>query len=125
MTWRQDGSVTLIDLHGDIDCHAAPEIRGNIRDLVGSGHHHFVVHLDSVEFLDSSGLGVLVSALRRARAQNGSLRLVCANERLLALFRITGLTEVFEIHPDSGGAVAAARQQCAPVPSAGPPGSVS
>ena len=54
--------------------------------------------MEGVEFLDSTGLGVLVGGLKRVRAHDGSLRLVCTQERILKIFRITGLTKVFPIH---------------------------
>ncbi|NED58366.1 STAS domain-containing protein, partial [Micromonospora aurantiaca] len=56
------------------------------------------VDMEKVEFLDSTGLGVLVGGLKRVRAHDGSLELVCTQERILKIFRITGLTKVFGIH---------------------------
>ncbi len=54
--------------------------------------------MEEVEFLDSTGLGVLVGGLKKVRAHDGSLHLVCTQERLLKIFRITGLAKVFAIH---------------------------
>ena len=51
--------------------------------------------MEKVEFLDSTGLGVLVGGLKKVRAHDGSLDLVCTQERLLKIFRITGLAKVF------------------------------
>ena len=76
-------------------------------DLVSSGQYHLVVDMEGVEFLDSTGLGVLVGGLKRVRAHEGSLRLVCTQERILKIFRITGLTKVFPIHGSVEEAVAA------------------
>jgi anti-sigma B factor antagonist len=53
--------------------------------------------MEGVEFLDSTGLGVLVGGLKRVRSHNGTLRLVCTQEKILKVFRITGLTKVFPI----------------------------
>jgi STAS domain len=66
-----------------------------------------IVNMDQVEFLDSTGLGVLVGALKRVRAHDGSLDLVCTRERILKLFRITGLTKVFGIHQTVDQAITA------------------
>ena len=60
-----------------------------------TGNYHLVVDMERVEFLDSTGLGVLVGGLKRVRAHDGSLDLVCTQERILKIFRITGLTKVF------------------------------
>jgi anti-sigma B factor antagonist len=57
--------------------------------------------------LDSTGLGVLVGGLRRVRAHDGSLDLVCTQQRILKIFRITGLTEVFGIYETVDQAIAA------------------
>jgi anti-sigma B factor antagonist len=54
--------------------------------------------MEKVEFLDSTGLGVLVGGLKRVRSYDGTLRLVCSQEKILKVFRITGLTKVFPIH---------------------------
>ncbi len=54
--------------------------------------------MEAVEFLDSTGLGVLVGGLKKVRAHDGSLHLVCTQDRLLKIFRITGLAKVFVIH---------------------------
>jgi anti-sigma B factor antagonist len=54
--------------------------------------------LHKVGFLDSAGLGVLVGSLRRVRAHDGSLDLVCMQQRILKILKITGLTEVFSIY---------------------------
>jgi anti-sigma B factor antagonist len=63
--------------------------------------------LEKVGFLDSTGLGVLVGGLRRVRAHDGSLDLVCTQQRILKIFKITGLTEVFDIHETVDQAIAA------------------
>jgi anti-sigma B factor antagonist len=63
--------------------------------------------LDEVGFLDSTGLGVLIGGLKRVRAHNGSLDLVCTQKRILKIFRIAGLTEVFGIYATVDQAIAA------------------
>ena len=83
---------------GRSTCTTAPALRDRIADLLDSGQHQLVIDLGGVEFLDSTGLGVLVAGLNRAREVGGSLSLVCPQERVLKLFRITGLDEVFTVH---------------------------
>jgi len=101
----------VLDVGGEIDVYTAPKLRERLIEIVNSGQKHVVVDLSRVEFLDSTGLGVLVGAHRRLRAREGSLRLVCPHERLLKVFRITGLDNVFDIRPSveeatTGGATA-------------------
>jgi anti-sigma B factor antagonist len=96
---RVEEGVAIIEASGDVDVYSAPAFREQIVNLVDAGHVHIVVDLDGLEFLDSTGLGVLVGGLKRVRAHRGSLRIVCTTEHILKPFRITGLTKVFAIHP--------------------------
>ena len=98
LSTRTEGDKTILDVSGEVDIYTAPQLRGQLIDLVSSGHRNLIVDMEGVGFLDSTGLGVLVGALKRVRTHDGSLRLVCTQERTLKIFRITGLTKVFPIH---------------------------
>jgi anti-sigma B factor antagonist len=104
----QDG-IEVIDVQGEIDMYTAPRLRELLIDLVSRGSYQLVVNLDQVGFLDSTGLGVLVGGLRRVRAHDGSLDLVCTREQILKTLEITGLTEVFGIYETADQAIAAAK----------------
>ena len=93
----RDG-IEVVDVEGEIDVYTAPRLRELLIELVNKGHFRLIVNMEKVEFLDSTGLGVLVGGLKRVRAHDGSLDLVCTQERILKIFRITGLTKVFGIH---------------------------
>jgi anti-sigma B factor antagonist len=95
--YNKDG-IEIVDVEGEIDVYTAPRLRELLIDLVNNGEYQIVVNMEKVEFLDSTGLGVLVGGLKRVRAHDGSLDLVCTQERILKIFRITGLTKVFGIH---------------------------
>jgi anti-sigma B factor antagonist len=107
LSTRSEGDRTVVVVGGEIDVYTAPKLREQLIDLVAAGNYHIVVDMEKVEFLDSTGLGVLVGGLKRVRAHDGSLRLVCTQERILKIFRITGLTKVFPIHNSVDEAVAA------------------
>ncbi|WP_163512216.1 anti-sigma factor antagonist [Fodinicola acaciae] len=104
---RSEGARTIVEVGGEIDVYTAPRLREKLIELVGAGNTHIVVDMERVEFLDSTGLGVLAGALKRVNAQNGSLRLVCTQDRILKIFRITGLEKVFPIFATVTEAVAA------------------
>ena len=104
--YATDG-IEVIDVRGEIDIYTAPRLRELLINLVSEGHYQLVVNLGKVGFLDSTGLGVLVGGLRRVRAHNGSLDLVCTQQPILKIFRITGLTEVFGIYETVDQAIAA------------------
>jgi anti-sigma B factor antagonist len=104
--YSKDGTE-VIDVAGTIDISTAPRLRALLIDLVSTDNYQLIVNLDQVEFLDSTGLGVLVGGLKRVRAHDGSLDLVCTQERILKIFRITGLTKAFSIHETVDQAIAA------------------
>ncbi len=95
---RNEGDWTVVAVGGEIDVYTAPKLREALVELVNEGRYQLVVDLEQVDFLDSTGLGVVVGGLKRVRANDGNLRVVCTQERLLKIFRITGLTKVFAIH---------------------------
>ena len=89
----------VIEVRGEVDVHSAPELRDRLIEVLDAGHSSVVVDLSWLSFIDSTGLGALVAARNHANSTGATLRLVCKTERLLKVFRITGLHEVFEIHP--------------------------
>jgi anti-sigma B factor antagonist len=97
---------TVLEIGGEIDVYTAPRLRERLTEMIGAGERRIVVDLNRVEFLDSTGLGVLVGAQRRLRAADGSFALVCPHEKLLKIFRITGLDSVFDIHDSVESATA-------------------
>jgi anti-sigma B factor antagonist len=95
---RTANSHAVVDVKGEIDVYTAPKLREKLIELVSEGTYDVVVNLEGVDFLDSTGLGVLVGALKRVKAHDGSLSLVCTQDKILKIFKITGLTKVFPIH---------------------------
>lgn len=89
---------TVLEVGGEVDVYTAPRLRERLVELVDAGARNVVVDLAGVEFLDSTGLGVLVGAMKRLRVANGTFGLVCSKEPLLKIFRITALDQVFPIY---------------------------
>ncbi len=107
ITTREAEGRTVVSVAGEIDVYTAPRLREEITGLVAAGTYDIVIDMSEVEFLDSTGLGVLVGGLKKVRAHDGSLQLVCNQDRLLKIFRITGLAKVFVIHDTAEAALAA------------------
>lgn len=107
VTSREQDGRTIVTVGGEIDVYTAPVLREKLNELVSEGNHHLVVDMEAVDFLDSTGLGVLVGGLKKVRQHEGSLHLVCTGEKILKVFRITGLTKVFPIHDSVDEALAA------------------
>ncbi|HPU13592.1 MAG TPA: STAS domain-containing protein [Aeromicrobium sp.] len=97
ITEREQPPFHVVTVDGEIDVYTAPKFREVIVGAIESGNTRLIVDIESVDFLDSTGLGVLVGALKKVRASNGSLDIVCTSDRLLRIFAITGLDKVFGI----------------------------
>jgi anti-sigma B factor antagonist len=96
----------VLRVWGEVDVYTAPRLRERVVKLLGDGVRHVVVDLREVDFLDSTGLGALVGSLKRLREQDGSLKLVTGRERIMQVFRLTGLIRVFTLHASVPEAIA-------------------
>jgi anti-sigma B factor antagonist len=92
------GTASVLTLRGEIDVYTAPRLRQAIVDLVNGGATRVVVDMEKVDFLDSTGLGVLVEGLKRARSKESDLAIVATQDKILKIFDITGLNKAFSIH---------------------------
>ena len=92
------GDCAVLRIDGEIDAYAAPQLRERVIDLAGNGTVHIIADLRGAGFLDSAGLGALVGSLKRLRTRGGSLTLVASTDRILQIFRITGLSDAFALH---------------------------
>src|SRR3954447_25029840 len=108
---RREGARTVISVTGEIDVYTAPTLREQLNELIAEGQYHLVVDMAGVDFLDSTGLGVLVGGLKRTRSHGGTLQLVCDQEKILKVFRITGLTKVFPIRASLAEALSSGEEQ--------------
>jgi anti-sigma B factor antagonist len=99
------GEYPVLAVRGEVDVYSAPALADGLNTLIDSGTKAVIVDLTEVGFLDSTGLGVLVAARSAAADAGRSLPIACAHERILKLFKITGLDAVFEIHPSVDAAV--------------------
>ena len=91
------GDQIVVHVAGEVDAHSVAPLRAELAALTDAGTD-LVVDLTAVTFLDSTGLGVLVGALKRAHGKGGRLELVIDAERVMRVFRITALSRVFTIH---------------------------
>ena len=101
------GECAVLRIAGEIDMYTAPDLRQQVIHLVDSGTRHIVADLRGVDFLDSTGLGVMVGSLKRLRVHQGSLKLVTSNGRILELFDVTGLTNALALHDSVLDAISA------------------
>jgi len=103
---RAAGGAHVINVRGEIHVSTAPRFSQRLSEAIDSGSTAVVLDLSGVEFIDSTGLSVLLNGLRRVTAVQGRLALVCTNPTVLRLFQITSLDETFDIFPDRPSAFA-------------------
>jgi anti-sigma B factor antagonist len=103
---REDAGRTVVTVVGEVDVYTAPALDDALSAAVVAGATLIVVDLSAVDFLDSTGLSVLVKALKRVRDVEGSLSVVVTASRVAKVFRITGLDQVIPVHPSLADALA-------------------
>lgn len=96
---RAEGDWSVVEVEGEVDMFTAPKLREALVQLVDGGSYRIVVDLEGVSFMDSTGLGTLVGGLKRVKEHEGSLALVCSSRPVMRVLTITGLNNVFPIHP--------------------------
>lgn len=97
---------SVLEVGGEVDMATAPRLREQLIKLVNAERYRIVVDLQGVDFIDSTGLGVLIGALKRVRSHDGDLALVCTEPRIVKVFEITGLNQVFRLMASVDAAVA-------------------
>jgi anti-anti-sigma factor len=97
MAVSDEGGETVLSVVGDLDLSSSTRFRERLIGLVAEGKHNLVVDLAGVGFMDSSGLGTLVSGLKRARQAGGDVVLRAPTPAVLRLIELTGLTRVLSI----------------------------
>lgn len=91
-----DGIAT-VRVHGDLDCYTAPQLRSAFLALMEEGTREVTLDVSGTQFMDSTGLSVLVGGLKRLRENSGNMVLTGPSAATLRLFEVTGLSGVFDI----------------------------
>jgi anti-sigma B factor antagonist len=105
VTSTNEGKTQIFALHGSLDIATSPTLRAALLEAADHAGHLLVVDLSQLDFLDSTGLGALIGAHKRASESDGSVRLVAQEGQILRLLRITGLLDVFQVYPNIDAAL--------------------
>ena len=108
------GEAGVLSLRGEIDVYTAPLLRQALLDLIGQGARDVVVDMGEVDFLDSTGLGVLVEGLKRVKTRGGEFSIVATQDKILKIFDITGLNKAFLIRGSVEDALGSSAPSSAP-----------
>ena len=92
-----DDRTHVVSPRGEVDALTAPRLGRRLLGLADEGKTQVVVDLSHVTFMDSTGIGVLLNALRQLRLRKGRLVLVCPTERIMRPFQITGLMDQLRV----------------------------
>lgn len=94
-----EGPWAILGLRGEVDIYTSPKLKEAIVELLDSGKARLIIDMSEVDFIDSSGLGVLIGGLKRVREQDGEMTLVVStSESIKRLLGITGMDRVFTVH---------------------------
>ena len=101
----RSNDVVILQLAGEIDMHCSTELRGELLEISQSPPAQTIINMSEVDFMDSSGVAVLIEALQLHRRNGGLLKLVGVNPRVRSIFEISRLDSIFEIYDSEDEAV--------------------
>ncbi len=99
-------TTCILEIEGEVDVYTSPQLKQDLVQLAESGVKRVIIDLSKVEYLDSTGLGVLIGGLKRLREVDGNLSLVSPGMRIQRIFEITGLNKIFDIYATEAEATA-------------------
>ena len=102
---RQSGEVIILDISGEIDLYNAPEIKDTINKLIEQKIYNVITNLENVSYIDSSGIGALISSLSNLKKYQGGLKIINVFASVRKVFELTKLTSFFEIFDSEDEAI--------------------
>ena len=104
---RAKGEVVILDISGEIDLYNAPEIKDIVNKLIDQKKYNVIINLKEVTYIDSSGIGALISSLSNLKKYQGGLKIINVFASAKKVFELTKLTSFFEIYDSEDEAVKA------------------
>jgi anti-sigma B factor antagonist len=104
---REANGVAVLDVTGEVDLYNAGELKDALQTILQAGQNRMVLRLDNVPYMDSTGIGVLLSTAPLARKAGGDLKIAGISAGVMKVFQITNLTKFFQIHTDEDAAIQA------------------
>ena len=104
---RTRDEIVILDITGEIDLYNAPEIKDIINKLIEEQKYNVIINLEKVSYIDSSGIGALISSLSNLKKYQGGLKIINVYASVRKVFELTKLTSFFEIYDSEDDALAA------------------
>lgn len=112
--YEADGGIEVIEAGAELDVYNVSPLREAAITVTSTlGRRYLVIDLTRTVYLDFTGLGAVIGALKRVRTLDGHMAIACADGRVLKIFQITGLTRIFTIRPHVDQAAQSVRQAIA------------
>jgi len=102
---RTKDDIVVLDITGEIDLYNAPEIKDIINKLIEEQKYNVIINLEKVSYIDSSGIGALISSLSNLKKYQGGLKIINVYASVRKVFELTKLTSFFEIYDSEEDAV--------------------
>ncbi|HOA06821.1 MAG TPA: STAS domain-containing protein [Spirochaetota bacterium] len=102
---RESADIVVLDISGEIDLYNAPEIKDTINQLIEDQKYNVIINLEKVSYIDSSGIGALISSLSSLKKYQGGLKIINVYASVRKVFELTKLTSFFEIFDSESDAV--------------------
>jgi anti-sigma B factor antagonist len=102
---NKKGNVSIISLSGRLDAYSANDLEEKLTAMIDAAQIRMIVSLENLEYISSSGLRVLLAALKKVRKQKGDIKLSCLQPYIKEVFDIAGFTQLFNIFDNDEGAV--------------------
>ena len=110
ITKRTKDDVVILDIAGEIDLYNAPEIKDIINSLIEEKKFNVIINLEKVTYIDSSGIGALISSLSNLKKYQGGLKIINVFASVRKVFELTKLTSFFEIYDSEEQAIESFRR---------------
>ncbi|SHG31864.1 STAS domain-containing protein [Ornithinibacillus halophilus] len=102
---KEENEKVVINVSGEIDVFTAPQLKEKIIPLVSAENAEVIVDFKDVNYMDSTGLGVLINAYKATKVNNSHIKIINLQDRVYRIFTITGLDEVMDINPVMRGGI--------------------
>jgi anti-sigma B factor antagonist len=102
---NEAGGVTVVHFEGNLDTNTAPEAQEHLDDLASQGVEKILVDFESLDYISSAGLRVLLATAKKLRGSGGNLRLCNLNETVAEVFEISGFSTIFAVFPSEAEAL--------------------
>ncbi len=102
---RDSGNAVIMELHGFLDAHTAPDLEKTFSELMAKGKYNIVVNFNSLSYISSAGLGVFMAYIDEVRNNRGDIKLAGMQQKVFNVFDLLGFPFLYEIYKDQDEAL--------------------